>query len=233
MSEYQIVKLDEVDDWLGDYPGEMRGITYAIGAEQVAITHRRMPQHTGQQGLVRPSPQDPGGDLLRPRGQAAVQARRRDRRGRAARGDPGAAADLARGVERRARGRRARDRLDADRRPDRRHREARELLARLTALPQDRASAWHRSRVPGTRSAPQVERRLVAPRHAAGCAPAGAAAERLDVRVAQNLDRGWITRPHRVPLSLHLKLLWPEYLDVKRLAVEPLDVKTFAVKMCA
>jgi mannose-6-phosphate isomerase-like protein (cupin superfamily) len=50
MSEYQIVKLEEVPDWLGDYPGEMRGITYAIGAEQVALTHRRMPQHTGSKG---------------------------------------------------------------------------------------------------------------------------------------------------------------------------------------
>src|SRR5580765_4867076 len=28
----------------------MRGITYAIGAEQVAITYRRMPQHTGSKG---------------------------------------------------------------------------------------------------------------------------------------------------------------------------------------
>jgi quercetin dioxygenase-like cupin family protein len=50
MTEYQIVKLDDVPDWLGDYPGEMRGITYAIGAEQVALTHRRMPQHTGSKG---------------------------------------------------------------------------------------------------------------------------------------------------------------------------------------
>src|SRR3954466_15990768 len=50
MSEYQIVKLEEGPDWLGDYPGEMRGITYAIGAEQVALTHRRMPQHTGSRG---------------------------------------------------------------------------------------------------------------------------------------------------------------------------------------
>src|SRR5438046_9302170 len=47
---YQVVNLEDVDDWLGDYPGEMRGITYAIGAEQVAITHRRMPQHTGSKG---------------------------------------------------------------------------------------------------------------------------------------------------------------------------------------
>jgi mannose-6-phosphate isomerase-like protein (cupin superfamily) len=50
MSVYQIVKLEDVDDWLGDYPGEMRGITYPIGAEQVAITYRRMPQHTGSKG---------------------------------------------------------------------------------------------------------------------------------------------------------------------------------------
>src|SRR5438034_2026929 len=50
MNEYQRVRLDEVDDWLGDYPGEMRGITYAIGAEQVALTYRRMPQHTGSKG---------------------------------------------------------------------------------------------------------------------------------------------------------------------------------------
>mgnify|MGYP001547930936 FL=1 len=50
MAGYQIVKLQDVDDWLGDYPGEMRGITYAIGAEQVAITYRRMPQHTGSKG---------------------------------------------------------------------------------------------------------------------------------------------------------------------------------------
>jgi mannose-6-phosphate isomerase-like protein (cupin superfamily) len=50
MTEYQVVQLEEVDDWLGDYPGEMRGITYAIGAEQVALTHRRMPQHTGSKG---------------------------------------------------------------------------------------------------------------------------------------------------------------------------------------
>ena len=50
MADYQIVHLEDVDDWLGDYPGEMRGITYAIGAEQVALTHRRMPQHTGSKG---------------------------------------------------------------------------------------------------------------------------------------------------------------------------------------
>ena len=50
MSDYQIVRLEDVPDWLGDYPGEMRGITYSIGAEQVALTYRRMPQHTGSKG---------------------------------------------------------------------------------------------------------------------------------------------------------------------------------------
>ncbi len=47
MAAYQRIRVDEVPDWLGEYPGEMRGITYAIGAEQVALTYRRMPQHTG------------------------------------------------------------------------------------------------------------------------------------------------------------------------------------------
>ena len=50
MADYRIVRLDEVEDWLGDYPGEMRGITYPIGAEQVAFTYRRMPRHTGSKG---------------------------------------------------------------------------------------------------------------------------------------------------------------------------------------
>jgi mannose-6-phosphate isomerase-like protein (cupin superfamily) len=50
MADYQVVSLEDVDDWLGDYPGEMRGITYAIGAEQVALTYRRMPRHTGSKG---------------------------------------------------------------------------------------------------------------------------------------------------------------------------------------
>ena len=50
MSGFTIVNLEDVDDWLGDYPGEMRGITYPIGAEQAALTYRRMPQHTGSKG---------------------------------------------------------------------------------------------------------------------------------------------------------------------------------------
>src|SRR3954454_4502147 len=50
MSEYQVVSIEDVEDWLGDYPGEMRGITYPIGAEQVALTYRRMPAQTGSKG---------------------------------------------------------------------------------------------------------------------------------------------------------------------------------------
>jgi mannose-6-phosphate isomerase-like protein (cupin superfamily) len=43
-------RLDEVADVLGDYPGEMRMMTQDLGAEQVAFTYRRMPQHTGGKG---------------------------------------------------------------------------------------------------------------------------------------------------------------------------------------
>ena len=50
MAGYQVLALQEVPDVLGDYPGEMQFITYVIGAEQVAITYRRMPQHTGGKG---------------------------------------------------------------------------------------------------------------------------------------------------------------------------------------
>jgi len=50
MSDYTIKRLEEVDDVLGDYPGEMRMMTAGLEAEQVAITYRRMPQHTGGKG---------------------------------------------------------------------------------------------------------------------------------------------------------------------------------------
>ena len=50
MVDYTIKRLEEVDDVLGDYPGEMRMMTGALGAEQVAFTYRRMPQHTGGKG---------------------------------------------------------------------------------------------------------------------------------------------------------------------------------------
>ena len=50
MAGFTIKRLDEVDDVLGDYPGEMRMMTSDLEAEQVAFTHRRMPQHTGGKG---------------------------------------------------------------------------------------------------------------------------------------------------------------------------------------
>ncbi len=50
MADYTIKRIDEVPDVLGDYPGEMRMMTEALGAEQVAFTYRRMPQHTGGKG---------------------------------------------------------------------------------------------------------------------------------------------------------------------------------------
>jgi mannose-6-phosphate isomerase-like protein (cupin superfamily) len=50
MGDYTIKRLEEVDDVLGEYPGEMRMMTSDLGAEQVAFTYRRMPQHTGGKG---------------------------------------------------------------------------------------------------------------------------------------------------------------------------------------
>lgn len=50
MSDYTILAASAVPDVLGDYPGEMRMFTEAIGAEQVAFTHRRMPAQTGGKG---------------------------------------------------------------------------------------------------------------------------------------------------------------------------------------
>src|SRR5882757_7609337 len=50
MPGYTIKTLDDVPDVLGDYPGEMHMFTSDLGAEQVALTYRRMPQHTGGKG---------------------------------------------------------------------------------------------------------------------------------------------------------------------------------------
>ena len=50
MADYTIKHLEEVDDVLGDYPGEMRMMTGALECEQVAFSFRRMPQHTGGKG---------------------------------------------------------------------------------------------------------------------------------------------------------------------------------------
>jgi mannose-6-phosphate isomerase-like protein (cupin superfamily) len=50
VSNYTIRQLEDVPDVLGDYPGEMRFFTGELGAEQVALTHRRMPAKTGGKG---------------------------------------------------------------------------------------------------------------------------------------------------------------------------------------
>jgi len=50
MPGFTIKRLDEIKDVLGDYPGEMRMITSDVDAEQVALTHRRMPPQTGGKG---------------------------------------------------------------------------------------------------------------------------------------------------------------------------------------
>ena len=50
MAGYTIRSLEEIPDVLGDYPGEMRMTTGEIGAEQVALTYRRMPSQTGGKG---------------------------------------------------------------------------------------------------------------------------------------------------------------------------------------
>ena len=50
MSGYTVSRLEDSPDVLGDYPGEMRFLTPELGAEQVAITWRRMPPDTGGRG---------------------------------------------------------------------------------------------------------------------------------------------------------------------------------------
>ena len=51
MPGYTVRRLDEVTNvFEGNYPGEMRFLTGDLGAEQVALTYRRMPQHTGGKG---------------------------------------------------------------------------------------------------------------------------------------------------------------------------------------
>jgi mannose-6-phosphate isomerase-like protein (cupin superfamily) len=50
VADYTVKHLEQVDDVLGDYPGEMRMMTSALECEQVAFTYRRMPQHTGGKG---------------------------------------------------------------------------------------------------------------------------------------------------------------------------------------
>jgi quercetin dioxygenase-like cupin family protein len=50
MSDYTVISLTDAPDVLGDYPGEMRMLTNSLGAEQAALTWRRMPPDTGGRG---------------------------------------------------------------------------------------------------------------------------------------------------------------------------------------
>lgn len=50
MSDYTVCAFSDAPDVLGDYPGEMRFLKGPLGTEQVAVTFRRMPQHTGSKG---------------------------------------------------------------------------------------------------------------------------------------------------------------------------------------
>src|SRR5947208_16784431 len=50
MANYTVCAATDAPDVLGDYPGEMRFFTGPLGTEQVALTYRRMPQHTGGKG---------------------------------------------------------------------------------------------------------------------------------------------------------------------------------------
>ena len=50
MDNWTIKPLGEMNDILGDYPGEMRMMTDEIGCEQVALTYRRLPAETGGKG---------------------------------------------------------------------------------------------------------------------------------------------------------------------------------------
>src|SRR3954467_6094818 len=51
MAGYTILRIEDAPDAFGgQYPGEMRFLTAPLGNEQVALTYRRMPQHTGGKG---------------------------------------------------------------------------------------------------------------------------------------------------------------------------------------
>jgi uncharacterized cupin superfamily protein len=51
MSDYTIRAITDVPDiFEGQYPGAMRFMTEALGARQVAITHRAMPPRSGGKG---------------------------------------------------------------------------------------------------------------------------------------------------------------------------------------
>ena len=50
MGDYKLIHRNDADDVMGDYPGEMRMLTYTLDNEQVAFTWRHMPPDTGGKG---------------------------------------------------------------------------------------------------------------------------------------------------------------------------------------
>jgi uncharacterized cupin superfamily protein len=51
MADWTILRVEDApDSFGGSYPGEMRFLSDPLGCEQVAVTYRRMPQHTGGKG---------------------------------------------------------------------------------------------------------------------------------------------------------------------------------------
>ena len=51
MADWTILRIEDAPDAFGgSYPGEMRFLSSPLGSEQVAVTYRRMPQHTGGKG---------------------------------------------------------------------------------------------------------------------------------------------------------------------------------------
>lgn len=52
MSNYTVVNVEEVENSFAakGWPGAMRFLTKELGSQQVAITHRIMPQHAGGKG---------------------------------------------------------------------------------------------------------------------------------------------------------------------------------------
>jgi mannose-6-phosphate isomerase-like protein (cupin superfamily) len=50
-NHYTLCRLDDVPDIFGgQYPGEMKMLAGPLGTEQVAFTHRTMPQYSGGKG---------------------------------------------------------------------------------------------------------------------------------------------------------------------------------------
>lgn len=47
---FTIKKITDADNVFKDYPGELRPLKDALDMKQVAVTHRRMPKHSGSKG---------------------------------------------------------------------------------------------------------------------------------------------------------------------------------------